>query len=90
MSDILDLIDNAIEAWEVSGDAMRWTPEQPVGDLAGKRIGGFVSDERWSAILHGTVVVRRPDGSTLSFPCRLVPSDLSRATDPTSTEQGTT
>jgi hypothetical protein len=27
MSDILDLIDNAIEAWDVSGDAMRWTPE---------------------------------------------------------------
>lgn len=28
-SDILATIDGAIEDWQVSGDAMRWTPEAP-------------------------------------------------------------
>lgn len=87
MSDILDLIDNAIEAHEVSPDAMRWTPEAPKAtDAAGPRIGGFISDEhwnaavrlRWAAALSEEVIVQRPDGSAIRFRCRLVPSGLSR------------
>ncbi|MES2210994.1 MAG: hypothetical protein V4515_12580 [Chloroflexota bacterium] len=35
MSDsILDLIDNAIDAYESSPDAMRWRPDGPSGDQA--------------------------------------------------------
>lgn len=30
MSDILELIDGAIEDWETSGDAMRWAPDVEV------------------------------------------------------------
>lgn len=29
--DIIGLIDNAIEDWETSDDAMRWTPDPPTG-----------------------------------------------------------
>lgn len=29
MTDILDLIDNALADYELSGDAMRWTPDPP-------------------------------------------------------------
>lgn len=32
--DILDLIDNALDACDVSADAMRWTPEAPADDPA--------------------------------------------------------
>ncbi len=39
MSDVLDLIDNAVGDWETSRDAMRWTPDPPkptcVEDLRG-------------------------------------------------------
>lgn len=34
--DVLDMIDHAVEDWEVSHDAMRWTPE-PVQATKGRR-----------------------------------------------------
>lgn len=48
MSDILDLIDNAIDGWEVSKDAMRWTPEKPddVDPATGLATGGIIRDGR--------------------------------------------
>jgi hypothetical protein len=41
---VLGLIDGAINAWEVSGDAMRWTPEpvDEVDPVTGLRTGGVV------------------------------------------------
>ncbi len=36
MSDILDTIDNALEDWGTSDDAMRWRPE-PADALTGVR-----------------------------------------------------
>lgn len=43
--DVLEAIDNAVEDWETSGDAMRWTPEVP-------DIYAALGPERMAALQH--------------------------------------
>jgi hypothetical protein len=45
MSDILDLIDGAIEDWETSGDAMRWAPDVDVNQSQFTGLLAFDVDE---------------------------------------------
>jgi hypothetical protein len=116
---VLGLIDGAIEAWEVSGDAMRWTPEpvEPPDGLPEISFGFDFTpiDQHYRTIAGGwfweaiarelprlgegltQLVAELEQGSfTPSEPIRRlylndeVPSGLSRATDPGSTERGTT
>jgi hypothetical protein len=53
VSTIEELIDSAIEAHEVSGDAMRWGPELPARTAPGEIVSGrdkIVDEElRWTA-----------------------------------------
>jgi hypothetical protein len=51
-ADILALIDGAIEDYAVSGDAMRWTPDDGQTRTAGSP--WITTDEAWAFVLDNT------------------------------------
>lgn len=64
--DILGLIDGALEAWELSGDAMRWTAEpQPESRVLLDEVGSFAREFRLRQLgldaLIGTELSRAMD-----------------------------
>jgi hypothetical protein len=102
---VLGLIDGAIEAWDVSGDAMRWTPDPPMPRSPLAKPGSTPTTSIWVPPREtGVYMVDETHRCTedtirilariFDLPCGLladlVPSDLSRETDHPSTERGTT